>query len=89
MTPRVLAEYSATISLTTPATILDALCPDTGATTRSYWTSLIPYTRYLDKCRESTLLAFASYTGSADLSTTLGIASPLIFSGSSILATGT
>ena len=82
-------ELVATISLTTPPTILDALCTD-GAATRSYWTSLIPYTRYLDKCRESTLLAFADYTDSANSnSATLGIASPLIFSGSTIRAGGT
>ena len=87
---RVLAEYNATISSATPPTILDALCTD-GVTKRAYWISLIPYTIYLDKCRESTLLAFASYTGSTTNATnlTLGVASPLILSGSTIRAGGT
>jgi hypothetical protein len=89
VTPRILAEYNATISPTTPPAILDALCPESaGATVKKvYWISLIG-TSY-DTCQDATLLAFADYMGSttSDMAT-LRVASPMISSGSTILAEG-
>ena len=94
-TQRIVDEYNATVPRSIDTLISDALCPEPAGTIptvkKVYWISLIPYTIYLDKCRESTLLAFASYTGSTTNATnlTLGVASPLILSGSTIRAGGT
>ena len=86
---RIVDEYNATVPRSIDTLISDALCPEPAGTTstvkRLYWISLIPYAKYLDKCRENTLLAFADYFGSTNFSNpTLGFASPMIYSGGTI-----
>ena len=86
---RIVDEYNATVPRSIDTLISDALCPEPAGmiptVKRLYWISLIPYARYLDKCRENTLLAFADYFGSTNFSNpTLGFASPMIYSGGTI-----
>ncbi len=79
---RVVAEYNATVPPATDTNTLIALCENN----HTYWPSLIPLSG--DKCRESSLYAFANYD---TLSTNIGsieVARPLVLKNNIISATG-
>lgn len=79
---RVVAEYNTTVPLASDTINLTALCSDAN---HVYWPSLIPTLG--DKCRESSLYAFANYS-SISINGSMGPARPLIFRNNIVPASG-